>query len=185
MTKVRVYVPLGVESGELAHPINPDGFEDVVLHVNGVERASAWRVPKFRLISRDQGVNLVPVDMPWLGSHALLLKHRAMDALGPSLSPFGELLPVPCSTKLWLFNPTRVIDALDQDASKVVRFSSGRLMHVDSYAFRLPCVATASVFKIPDFRASPTFFSQEMVQTIQDLGITGLDFNLVWESLDV
>ena len=185
MAKVCVYVPLGVERGELAHPVSPGGFEDVVLHVNGVKRSSNWQVPEFHLISRDEGVGLLPVDMPWLGSHALLLKHRALDALEPFLSAHGELLPVPCSPRLWLFNPTCIIDALDQSASKVERFSSGRLMFVDSYAFNVHRVEKASIFKIPDLRVSPTFFSQGMVQTIQSLGITGLDFKLVWESLDV
>jgi hypothetical protein len=49
-----------------------------------------------RIIREDEGQTLHESDSPWLGSHALVFKARAVKALGPLLREYGELLPLLC-----------------------------------------------------------------------------------------
>jgi hypothetical protein len=183
MSKVLVYQPLGIENGQLAHPVNSGDYETVHALVNGTARASTWRPLAFQLISSDEGVQLTPVDFPWFGSNALVFRQRALEALMPLLRQHGEFLPLASKPKLWIFNPTRVIDAFDQSASNVSRFSDGRIMLIHAHAFKPHMLTDSLVFKIPDLRVSPTFFTHLLVQQVQSLGLTGLQFNLIWEGV--
>lgn len=93
----------------------------------------------------------------------------------------GELLPLACPyARLHVYNPTRILDALDENASDIVRFSSGRIMTVQEYVFRPHVVAGVDLFKLPNLRASPTFVSEEYVDAWSSAGLVGLEFKQVW-----
>lgn len=106
-----------------------------------------------------------------------------VEALGPILRQHGELLPLKCrGTNLSVFHPTVVLDALDEGASTLRRFSSGRIMMIDSYVFRSEVVAGIDLFKLASLRSSPTFVSQRFVAGWNAAGLHGLDFHPVWNS---
>jgi hypothetical protein len=135
------------------------------------------------LVREDEGKKLLPSDSPWLGSHALIFKPRAVDALGPLLREHGELLPLLCDNEnLTMFNPTSVLDALDEGASSLARFSDGQIMRINRYVFRPALVRDAEIFKISSLRVSPTFVSHRFVDAWQKKGLRGLDFKQVWKS---
>ncbi|NOS82556.1 MAG: hypothetical protein E8D46_00240 [Nitrospira sp.] len=136
----------------------------------------------FVLINEDEGQQFHTVDMPWLGSHALVLKERAVEALKSILLAHGEVLPLICCPELWLFNATCVIDALDHDESDIVRFRNGRIMDVRRYVFKPSCISKLQAFKISDFRVSPIFVSQEFVNQCAIARLSGVEFELIWES---
>lgn len=87
------------------------------------------------MLREDEGSKLHRVDLPWVGSHALAFRDTARPVARELLAPAGEFLDldqVEESEAVWLFNLCRVIDALDEDRSDLVRFAStGRVMKVN------------------------------------------------------
>jgi len=79
-----------------------------------------------------------------------------------------------------MYNPTRVIDALDEDASSVLRFSGGRIMRINRHVFRPEVVKGIDVFKIPNLRVSPTYVSQRFGDLWNSADLKGLEFKQVW-----
>jgi hypothetical protein len=185
VTPGKIYVPLPAADAELCHPVDGDDFERINVTINGVPRAAEWVPLRMQLIGMDEGRPLSESDSPWLGSHALIFRPKAIQALGPMLSDHGELLPLQCPTaEVSIFNPTRVVDVLDEAASQVLRFKSGKIMGVRKYAFRPEPLDGVHAFKIPNLRVSPTFVSESFVATWRSAGLRGLEFRLVWPAVE-
>lgn len=179
--KLAIYTPLGADGYELCHPINPDDFEKINIEVNGAPRRSGWKPIQMEIVRNDAGRQLIASDSPWLGSHALVFKRRAVEKLENELLTYGELLPAKCaSADVWIYNPTRVLDALDEAAASVLRFDDGRIMLIQRYAFKEDDVRDIDVFKIPGIRVSPTFVSQAFVDRWNGSSLKGLEFRKVW-----
>ena len=172
---------MNAEGFELCHPERQEDFETITVTIDGTARRSTWRSPPMRIIRRDEGRRLAESDSPWLGSHALIFRRRSLGELEELLLSHGELLPVASSElDLVIFNATRVLDALDERASDVVRFSSGRIMMITRYAFRRETITDVDAFKIPNLRSSPTYVSARFVERVEAAGLRGLDFETVW-----
>lgn len=181
----QVYQPLGAEGFELCHPTRGEDFETFNQQINGTTRRTTWQAITVRLIHVDEGKQLAISDSPWLGSHALIFRREAIEKLGALLEPHGEFLPLRCpDAELLVFNPTRVLDALDEQASQLTRFSGGRIMSVARYAFIATAIADADIFKIPNLRVSPTFLSERIVQAWRLAGLRGLEFKRIWSAPD-
>jgi hypothetical protein len=176
-----IYKPNRSDGYELCQPINSEDFERIIVQVNGIPRQSAWKPIAMQIHREDEGRKLLESDSPWLGAHALLFKPRAIDAIGLLLRANGELLPVLCGgTEVLIYNPTRVLDALDEGASSVLRFGNGQLMMIKRHAFHPEIVKAVDIFKIPNLRNSPTFVGQRFVDLWNSAGLKGLDFERVW-----
>jgi hypothetical protein len=94
---------------------------------------------------------------------------------GGMLEEFGELLPLKCEDPdLALYNPTRVIDALDEQASSIERFPGFRIMSIDRHVCRTELVIDVDVFKIPNLRVSPAYLSERFVARWVASGLEGL-----------
>lgn len=178
-----IYEPLSVEGHELCQPERQEDYDTISDLIDGTSRAKIWRPIPMRLVHVDEGKKLAPSDAPWLGSDSLIFRRSVVEKLGSILSEYGELLPVACSeTELWIFNPTRVLDALDEQGSTVRRFSSGSVMRVTRYMFRAEAIVGVDIFKIPHLRVSPTFVSGRFVQLWRSAGLVGLEFKKIWSS---
>jgi hypothetical protein len=180
---MKVYTAVGRDGTELAHPINDSDFETLYLLPAGKPLLPSWsQVPMHLVRFEHDGSFLVASDAPWLGSHALVLKKGAVDAMRPILDANGELLPVQSEdTPLHLFNATRIVDALDESASAIVRFrDSQRVMRITKYAFRAAALANVDCFRIPQLRVSPIFMSERFIDAWSAARLTGLNFELVW-----
>src|SRR4030095_1117901 len=177
-----IYVPLGLEGYELCHPVRQDDFERINVEINGTPRGeSDWKPIPVRLVRENQGLEHLGSDSPWLGSHALIFSAGAVGVLGTLLREYGELLPLACSeADVLIYNPIRVIDALDERSSSILRFSDGRIMMVKRHVFRHEIVQDVDVFKIPNLRVSPTFVSQRFIEVWEASGLKGLEFKEVW-----
>ena len=175
-----LYTPCGLDGYELCHPINQSDFETINTLVNGVPRASRWNPIAMRTILQDEGRTLLKSDSPWLGAHALMFKPRALTALAPLLDAYGELLPLLANEgTISMYNPTRVLDALDESRSALHRFSDGSIMMIQRYAFREEIIRGVDIFKISALRVSPTFVSQRFVDLWHSSGLRGLEFECV------
>ena len=176
-----IYTALGLDDFELCHPVSGDDFEKISVEINGTPRSANWKPISMHRIHKDEGRTLNASDSPWLGAHALIFRKRVVDLLGPLLLEFGELLPLACpEADLWIYNPTRMIDALDEAASSIERFDSGRIMWIQRHAFRPDVLGDIEIFKIPNLRVSPTFLSHRFVDRWNESGLTGLEFTQEW-----
>lgn len=181
MSTTAVYEPLSLDNYELCHPVIQGDFESIHLDINGTSRVESWRPIAMRIIREDEGRRLVESDSPWLGSHALIFRPRAIQVLGPLLRQYGELLPLDCDgAELAMYNPTRVLDALNEEASDVMRFGGGRIMMIKRHVFRQDVIREIDIFKIPSLRVSPTFVSHRFVDLWRSTGLKGLEFKQVW-----
>jgi len=180
-SRLEIYTPLGTDGYELCQPIYQDDFERINSEINGVSRRSNWKPIPVRIIHEDEGKRLLMSDSPWLGAHALIFRSSAIDALGPMLREYGELLPLACSEEeMWIYNPTHVIDALNETSSSVLRFSNGKVMMIQRHVFRPDVVDEIDIFKLPNLRVSPTYLSQRFVERWKASGLKGLEFKQVW-----
>lgn len=176
-----VYDPIGDDGFELCHPDNKSDFAAIDYLCDGTSRKATWRPIAMHLVRRDRGRILRKSDSPYLLSNSLIFRRSAMESLADLLEPHGEFLPLCCpDEELSLFNVTRVIDALDEEASTVSRLASGRIWMVDRYVFRATEIAGVDAFKIPNLRVSPTFISARIVHRWQSAHLRGLQFNRVW-----
>jgi len=102
----------------------------------------------------------------------------ASQVLAPLVGRELELLPVNDTTGdiAALLNFTNVLDALDEPASELRRFSSGRVMQVTKYAFRPALVGGAHVFRVPQL-FTVIFATLRFKELVADAGLTGLLFD--------
>jgi hypothetical protein len=106
----------------------------------------------------------------------------AVEALGDVLRAHGELLPLLCPDgEYYAYNVTTLRDALDEEGSSVVRFTTGRVMRIDRYAFRTDQLHDVEVFKIPQLPKAFVFMTGAFLERVRAAGMTGLDPELVWE----
>jgi hypothetical protein len=173
-------------------PSVPEGFEWVLPrdHVDfetfrqfdGTRRTQSWRPVAVELLRiDDDGLPLQPADLPWLGDHVLVLTSRAVRVLGEVLLPFGELLPLACAdAELFVYNPLMVVDALDGERSRVVRFSSGRVMDIREYVLRSEAIRGIHAFKIPEMTRGSLLVSSAVVEAVKNADLRGTGFERVW-----
>lgn len=121
-------------------------------------------------------------DFPWLGEHAPFLREPAVQALGPTLRAFGQLLPVRCED-VRLFNVTTVLDALDRDRSGIVSFDDGTILAIERHWFDARRIGTAEIFKLP-MRTSSVYVTDGFVERVRQAGLRGVSFRTVWTQAD-
>jgi hypothetical protein len=177
----RVFAGINANGFELCQPDNGDDWDLVAELINGAPRAKSWRPLGVHLVRVDEGVALRPADAPWFGGHALVLRERAIDAMEPMLTAGGELLPLrSVGDRLWMYNPTVALDALDESASTIMRLADGRIMYIQKYAFHSDIVRGVPVFKIANLKREQSFYGPEFVARWRKAKLTGLKFYEVW-----
>ena len=180
---MNIFVPLPTEDAELCHPVDEDDFLRIAELVDGRPRAETWTPLKMELVRENEGEKLAESDAPWLGANALIFRQAALLAMGPLLRQFGELLPLKCArASLHLYNPTVVLDALDEDASSVMRLRAGKIVLVKKYVFKPAALVGREVFKITSLAVSPTFVIERFVNEWTAAKLRGLEFEQVWSS---
>jgi hypothetical protein len=135
---VTVYEPYFEGDYEWAMPVDNTGQ---IHDLRDRKRGDPWQPLWMYLVHSDApemgGAPLRDAGMPYHGRSVLVLKKRAREVLGPLLATDAEILPCECdeADEMALAHPWGIVDALDVEHSRVRRFTSGRIMQVDSYAF--------------------------------------------------
>lgn len=139
---VRVYRPVPMDGFEWALPADEADYE-MFRSLAGQSRATSWPSPQMRLLRvDDDGQPLHPAAMPWFGSHVLILRDAAIDAVGQLLAEYGEILPLTSSdADMAVFSARSLSGALDLERSDVVRFGTGRIMDLRRAEFRTEMIA--------------------------------------------
>jgi hypothetical protein len=176
----KVWKPAVTDGWEWALPIcESDNL--TIVESFGKALGSIWTPIRMKVVREDErGLRWKEADMPWMGEHLLILKPRAVSALCELCLEVGELLPLECDdADLVAWNVTTVVDALDQEESKVMRFPSGRILSIKEYHFKSNLVEGLAAFRIPDVRTS-IFVGPRFVQRARDAGLTGTRFKELW-----
>jgi hypothetical protein len=178
-----IYIPLHQDGYEFCHPVTTHDLKRLGDQIADTQQQSSWEPVSARISRSDQGRELARSDSPWLASYALIFRPHAVDALGATISENGQLLPLECQgEELFVFKPSRMLDALDEDASSIVRFKAGHIMDIRKHVFRPDVISGVDVFKIPNIRLSRTFLSERFVDTWMASGLQGLTFKKIWSA---
>ena len=151
---------------------------DVEALFQGGSVGSTW-TPKRVIPLVEKEMPTAPLsDYPVLGTIPTFSR-RAVDALRATLERKGELLPLVSDVgEFYAFNVTNVVDALDQEQSKLVRFqSSGRVMSITPYAFRQEVRSDQMIFKLPQTLRGRPLVTQTFADVAKLAGLTGLLFD--------
>ncbi len=147
---------------------------------NGRPLAAQWKTARITAADEDDATAELP-DFALLGI-VPVFSLRGMEALLDILKAAGELLPLRYPRgEYFAFNVTRVVDALDEDESKVQRFADGSVMSVSRYAFYPERVRDLPIFKIPELPKAYVFVSDAFVQRVADAELVGFHFKPLWE----
>jgi hypothetical protein len=108
---------------------------------------------------------------------------RAVEALSSLLREHGELalIQIEEAVEYFGFNPTTIVDVLDEARSEVKRFRDGRVMSVERYVLVDSVASLPPIFKIPQTRRNTTYVNEEFVQLAKERGLTGFRFELLFE----
>ena len=142
-----------------------------------------WTPLKVEVLRDDENKDRPSSDFPGAGASKPTFSSRALEALQDMLDSNGETLPLDCKDgEYWMFNVTRVVDALDEKNCEVKRFSDGGVMRVERYSFKPERIQGLAIFKILQFPCSDIYVTDLFVERVKAAGLTGFKFNLLWDS---
>lgn len=169
----RVFHPSAPEGFEWAIPINDEDFE-VFSRLSERTPGDVWRPIEMRFIKDDDHGRLKQrADMPWLGSHVLILRDEAIEAVGSLLRPHGELLPLRCDeARLVVFSAPLIKGALDEEHSDILRFRDGGIMRIRRTALREAAVKDVLAFKFQEMPRGYVYLAEPLVEAILATGMT-------------
>jgi hypothetical protein len=120
-------------------------------------------------------------DFPGLSTHIPIFNLKAVKALADLLKGNGELLPMTCEGEdHFLFNVTRVVDALDEAHCQIKRFDSGKIMYIIRYSFLRDRLVGETVFKIPQIPLMDVFVTEDFVKRVKTSKLKGFEFRRLW-----
>jgi hypothetical protein len=164
----------------------PVGSTKPLLELRSRARGEPWEPIWLFMVTTDpEGRPRRSADMPWCGSQTMALKEPARRILEPVLGDDAEWLPAYDSDgeNLWLVHPWRLVDALDEDHSDLVRFQDGvKIMRVNRYALRGEAVAGMRCFRLPQ-QPHIMFVTDEVASAVSAAGFHGTGFVPIWRSL--
>jgi hypothetical protein len=148
-------------------------YEDL-RELDGKRLADGWVAPTVRLVP----VKAEP-DLAILGGHIPIVNVRARTALESLWTPVAEFLPLRVegspTTQLFAVNILAIVPALDSDRAEVERFpGSGRIMHVERFAFKEEVIGDLPLFRLIEMPFSDVFLSQSSREAIERHQLAGL-----------
>jgi Immunity protein family (Imm11) len=122
-------------------------------------------------------------DTPGLSSHIPVFSSKALTILGDFLKASGEVLQISCDAeKYFLFNVTRLVDALDEAKCELQLFNDGGIMDIVRYSFLKEKLIDVVIFKLPQDPLGWVYTTDPFVDRVQAAGLKGFKFRLVWSS---
>ncbi|HWR14095.1 MAG TPA: DUF1629 domain-containing protein [Terriglobales bacterium] len=163
-----------VEGQEWIYPVDESYFQ-VFFAMDG-STIPDWIPP----VMKSDRLERTYSDFPWLGEYAPVLRKPAIEALGPVLRKYGQLLPLR-GEEVWLFNATTVLDALDYGQSEIAYYANGDILEIESHVFKRDRIGTTEIFKLP-LRSSSVYVTNIFVERVRSAGLRGVSFNPLWTS---
>lgn len=162
-----------------------DSNDHEALVFNGRPRGAAWRPIRMQRLKWIDGKLQRPSDFPSGPQPTYLtMAQRARERVGQHLRRYGEFLPLICQDgRFWAFHVTHFLDALDENASSVLRASDdpNMILMIHRHVFRPDRLTGDWMFKLPQSRGrGPIYVTDPFVNLIRASRLTGLEFKRVW-----
>lgn len=155
---------------------------DISMSFDGRSHLAAWSTPKL-VIYEDEpydGIGDAPSFQHLL---PLLLSAQGVDCLADLIANDVELLPVQCDIgDYWFVNVTTVLDCIDIEKSRYETFRSGRIMRFCEYWLKDEVMEGHHIFLPSEEKGTVIFVSDAFKERVEECGITGFSFNLIWDS---
>lgn len=156
------------------------GSKHAIYHrFDGTPLGAAWK--ELAIHAADE-----PDERAQLPDFALLglvpvFSEQAVNALRDILEANGELLPLQhARRKYFAYNVTTVLDALDEERSRVSRFSDGGIMSIEGYVFRPGALSEAVIFKIPQLPGAFVYVTEVFADRVRQAELLGFVFRQIW-----
>ena len=120
----------------------------------------------------------------WFYSGDPVLDDEALNVLYDLIKDNVEVLPIDFEHEknFHLINITKVIDCFDRNKSEYLQFSDGRVYGITKISFIKSKIENEHIFKIKDLKLGSFFVSDEFKKRVEEYGLTGFYFELVWDS---
>jgi hypothetical protein len=120
--------------------------------------------------------------LSWVGSIPIFGR-RTVDELQDLLAANGEILPLTSDVgELFAFHVTKASPALDRENTVCTLWEpGGDILSIDRYSF-YPERIDSPIFVLAENRALHVLVTDEFVMRVQEAGLTGFKFRLVWDS---
>jgi hypothetical protein len=107
---------------------------------------------------------------------------RAREILDELLTPYGEFAAIELDEPMryFAFNATTIVDVLDEQKSKIKRYTDGGVMRVEQHILQESVTTLPPIFKIPQTRRNTTYVNEAFVQRVQTSGLQGFRFELLF-----
>lgn len=108
---------------------------------------------------------------------------RARNLLYPLVKDDVEFLPLYYGeNQYYVLNVTTVLDCIDYERAEYLNFpNGGRIMRFTKYAFDESKIGDTHIFKIVDEKRKAPFVSDQFVECVEENGLTGFTFELLWD----
>jgi hypothetical protein len=164
--------------------VNEEQDWEQIYRFNGTPLANEWRPLAVEAVEEEVNDGRPASDCPHLFAALPVFSGRAVAALRPLLEEYGEILSLDSRDgSFFIFNVLNLIDALDEQASAIVRFPDGkRGLEIQRFVFRQSQLAGVDVFKLPQQPLGRVFVSDKFVEMVRNAGLVGFTFEWHWAS---
>jgi hypothetical protein len=184
---VNVYIPVAdADRYQVLKPVDEDEYDRLFDGFRGAPMAETWTPMAVRVRTEaDTDAGRPPGDFPSIGGAPPVFSARAVEALADLLEGRGELLPLlSAEGEYYAFNVTRLADGLDEERSVITRFSDGRVMNIEEYAFVPEPLVDETIFKLPQIPETYEYVTDPFVERVRERALEGFVFRAVWEGPD-
>jgi len=107
-----------------------------------------------------------------------IINEKAYDILYPYLKNHCQIFKINNDgATFYVINVTDLIDCLDYDKSEIKRFpSSGRVMRVIKYVFKIEKLKNVTIFKLPEFPKAISYVTEKFKNVVEENNIKGFKF---------
>src|SRR5690606_31418146 len=143
---------------------------------------SMWQPLRIKILEGEE--SLPKSDFPHLISGFPIMSRRAKEVLHDLIAPYVEFLPLESSFggEYYGINVLEEVDALDEEASELKRFSDGRVMVVHKYVFKPDTVEGKVIFRIP--QDNSIFVTDLFADKVWESRLMGLKLEELWSTTD-
>ena len=109
---------------------------------------------------------------------SFILNEKSYKILYPYIKNEAQIFKVKCENdNLYVVNITNIIDCLDYNKSEIKRFpSSGRVMRVVKYVFKIEKLKNTIIFKLPEFPKGISYVTESFKNVVEENNIKGFKF---------
>ncbi|GAA5445404.1 hypothetical protein Misp06_03607 [Microbulbifer sp. NBRC 101763] len=167
-----------IDHYQILVPVDENDYDGSNLWVNGQLKLSSWHAPTMRWSEKEKESELAP-DIARINPGFYAFSNKAIGALGPLIEEFGELLKLPVDGKMYYaFNPTAIIDCIDQEKTEWRINRQGKRGRLIKIALTKSKLGNEEIFQLPEIH-SKLYVTEKLMEAIKEHNISGLVFKPV------